>query len=249
MNLSGWMIEKRETHTHHASSSSTILIFTLTQTPGLRVNLNYFKKRYLSQVLVSFSSSIQSLSSIHIKWHPRIFSVHTIIFTKFKFPTALYITRAPGEMNLSVFCWFLRHALSLRARSNHKHARCNSLQNEGCARSIEKGGGNGDYSTEAYQHYQLSSTKYSFLVRMGCVLKWRAESLLIYKEESLFVCLPVLYAFEHSTCQWRQTFQKSSSHPGEGRQLFFFTKIISPSSLPKDPLGFRPMELQYSVFK
>ena len=49
-------------------------------------------------------------------------------------------------------------------------------------------------------------------------------SIYIYKEESLFVCLSVLYAFGHRATKCDQTFQESSSHPGGGQQLLFSQK-------------------------
>ena len=88
LNLSGWMIEKREIHTQHIFTSSTILMFTLTQTPTRSVHITYFKKRYLYQVLVSFPTFIKSLSPIYFDWHPLILFSYSIIFTKLKFSLA-----------------------------------------------------------------------------------------------------------------------------------------------------------------
>ena len=58
--------------------------------------------------------------------------------------------------------------------------------------------------------------------------------LLIYIGECLSVCLIVLYAFRHNTCQCSLTFQESSFHPGEGCGLLFSPKLQVLAS-QKDP--------------
>ena len=50
----------------------------------------------------------------------------------------------------------------------------------------------------------------------------------------MFICSSILYAFRYRTCQCNQSFQKYSSHPGEGRVIPFLPEITSPCS-PKRP--------------
>ena len=49
----------------------------------------------------------------------------------------------------------------------------------------------------------------------------------------LFVCLSVRYTFGDRMSKCNQTFQKLSSHPGEGRHLLFFLKKINPLATGK----------------
>ena len=65
----------------------------------------------------------------------------------------------------------------------------------------------------------------------------------------VFVCLSVRYAFGQSTCQCSQTFQESSSHPGEGRGLLFSRKIQVLPPLPKDPPRFPTNEITVVRFQ
>ena len=68
----------------------------------------------------------------------------------------------------------------------------------------------------------------------------------IYKEESLFVCLFVLYAFGHRATKCDQTFQESSSHPGGGQQLLF-SQNDAVLCLQQGHLSIWPIILQHSV--
>ena len=73
-------------------------------------------------------------------------------------------------------------------------------------------------------------------------------SIYIKMNECLFVCLFFRYVFGQSSSRCSQTFQESSSHPEEGRELLFFSEIITPS-FPQNPITFQAIEWQYSFFK
>ena len=47
----------------------------------------------------------------------------------------------------------------------------------------------------------------------------------ILEDKCVSVCLSVLYAFVQNTCQCSQTWQESSSYPGEGRELLSSRKL------------------------
>jgi hypothetical protein len=53
-------------------------------------------------------------------------------------------------------------------------------------------------------------------------------SMPIYKEECLFVCLSVRYAFRHRTSKCNQTLQGILFRPEEGQRLLFIKKIYPP---------------------
>ena len=71
---------------------------------------------------------------------------------------------------------------------------------------------------------------------MNCIEEEIEPLIYIYKEESLFVCVFVIYAFGHGMRECNQTLQGIPFRPGEGRRVVFDPKFSPHESVCPLPL-------------